>query len=56
MALHKVDLICSSVDDENYAPRDVFAKGIFHQYDYDFYYFNIQANAALWAENYLQAH
>lgn len=39
-------LICSTVDVEKYAPGSaLFGKGIFHTFDYTFYFFNIRENA-----------
>ena len=40
-------VICSTADVEKLAPGNpVFGKGVFHLYDYQFYYFNIGENAA----------
>jgi hypothetical protein len=48
-------LICSTVDVDQYAPgRSVFGRGIFHSYDFPFYYFNIRANAEERVANYLK--
>jgi len=39
-------LICSTVDVERYAPGgETFGKGIFHTFDFPFYFFNIRQNA-----------
>lgn len=40
-------VICSTVDVEKLSPgNQVFPKGIYHHYDYLFYYFNLRDNAA----------
>ena len=40
-------LICSTVDVDKLSPgNQVFPKGIYHHYDYLFYYFNLRENAA----------
>lgn len=40
-------VICSTADVEKLSPGNpVFGKGVYHIYDYQFYYFNIRANAA----------
>lgn len=40
-------LICSTVDADTWAPGNaVFPKGVFHSFDYPFYYYNIRENAA----------
>nr|WP_320025736.1 DUF3089 domain-containing protein [uncultured Acetobacterium sp.] len=50
-------IICSTVDVNTYAPGSaMFGKGVFHSYDFPFYYFDIQANAELRAANYLKEH
>lgn len=47
-------LICSTVDVETWAPGNaVFPKGVFHSFDYPFYYYNIRENAAERAEMFL---
>lgn len=39
-------LICSTADVEKLAPgTEFFGKGVYHSYDYPFYYFNIRENA-----------
>lgn len=44
--LDKGVLICDSVDVDKYSPgNDVFGRGVYHVYDYPFYYFNIRENA-----------
>jgi hypothetical protein len=43
----KGELICSTVDKATLDPGNSLVKaGIYHNYDYPFYYFDIQANAA----------
>ena len=40
-------LVCSTVDVEKLSPGNRFVpKGIYHRYDYLFYYFNLRENAA----------
>ncbi|HWR38701.1 MAG TPA: DUF3089 domain-containing protein [Patescibacteria group bacterium] len=40
-------LICTTADVEKLAPgNQVFGKGVFHSFDYPFYYYNIRENAA----------
>ena len=40
-------LVCSSVDVDKLSPgNQVFPKGIYHSYDYPFYYYNLRENAA----------
>lgn len=46
---------CSTVNPDDYYTEDsLFAKGVYHGQDYPFYYFNIEANAKLRADNYLE--
>jgi hypothetical protein len=53
--IEKGALICSTVDVDTYAPGSpAFGKGVFHSYDYPFYYFNLQENAKLRITNYLE--
>jgi hypothetical protein len=48
-------LICSTADVEKLAPgKGIFGKGVYHNFDYLFYYYNIRANAAKRAEHFLQ--
>jgi hypothetical protein len=48
-------LICSTVDVDTYAPGNAaFGKGVFHSYDYPFYYFNLRANAEERVANFLK--
>ncbi|NCC87004.1 MAG: DUF3089 domain-containing protein [Clostridia bacterium] len=48
-------IICSTVDVDKYAPGGaLFGKGIFHSFDYPFYYYNLQANAQERVANYLK--
>jgi hypothetical protein len=43
----KGELICSTVDTATLDPGNgMVAKGIFHGYDYPFYYYDLRANAA----------
>lgn len=50
-------LISSTVDTATLDPGNrVTAAGIFHNYDYPFYYFNLRANAANRIKRYLAAH
>jgi hypothetical protein len=50
-------LIVSTVDTATLDPgNSVTAAGIFHNYDYPFYYFDLRANAANRIERYLAAH
>jgi hypothetical protein len=40
-------VICSTVDVNKWSPgNSVFVRGVFHSFDYPFYYYNIRANAA----------
>jgi hypothetical protein len=49
-------LICSTVSVDQYAPGGgTFGRGVFHSYDFPFYYFNIRANAEERVANYLKA-
>lgn len=45
-------LICTTADDNALALG--FGPGIYHTYDYPFYYFNIKENAALRTKNFLK--
>ncbi|MFA4855302.1 MAG: DUF3089 domain-containing protein [archaeon] len=48
-------VICSTADVEKLAPGNpVFGKGVFHLYDYQFYYFNIGENAANRVDSFLR--
>jgi len=50
-------LICSTVNVDQYAPGGgIFGKGIFHTFDFPFYYYNIRANAEERVANYLEEH
>ncbi len=52
--LEKGALICSTADADILAPGNaVFGKGVFHSFDYPFYYYNIRENAANRAEIFL---
>ncbi len=47
-------LICSTVDVDTWARgNEVFPKGVFHSFDYPFYYYNIRENAANRAQRFL---
>lgn len=47
-------LICSTVDVDTWGQaHSVFPKGVFHNFDYPFYYYNIRENAAERAEMFL---
>ena len=40
-------VICSTVDVNKWSPgNSIFVRGVFHSFDYPFYYYNIRANAA----------
>ncbi|AWW25488.1 DUF3089 domain-containing protein [Acetobacterium carbinolicum] len=48
-------LICSTVSVDQYAPGGgTFGRGVFHTFDFPFYYFNIRANAEERVANYLK--
>ncbi len=48
-------LICSTVDVDTWAPGNaVFGKGVFHSFDYPFYYFNLRENAETRVAKYLE--
>ncbi len=52
--LDRGSLICSTVDADKWAPGNaVFGRGIFHSFDYPFYFYNIQVNAANRVSNFL---
>ncbi|WP_346353064.1 DUF3089 domain-containing protein [Azotosporobacter soli] len=47
-------VICSTADVEALSPGNaIFPKGVYHPYDYPFYYYNIRENAALRAAKFL---
>lgn len=47
-------VICSTASVEKLSPgNEVFPKGVFHSFDYPFYYFNIRENAANRTKNFL---
>ena len=53
----KCVIICSTVNVDKYAPGGAtFGKGIFHSFDYPFYYYNIRANAEERVAQYLKEH
>jgi len=38
--------ICSTAEVEKWSPgNEVFVKGVYHRFDYSFYYYNIRENA-----------
>lgn len=48
-------IICTKADAEKlYQKSPIFGKGVFHSYDYPFYYFNIKENAANRVQHYLK--
>jgi len=48
-------VICSTVDVEKLSPgSQVFPKGVYHSYDYPFYYYNLRENAAIRVEKYFK--
>ena len=48
-------VICSTADPNKLVSRTkIFGKGVYHSYDYAFYYYNIRENAANRIEKYLQ--
>ncbi|MCX6250806.1 MAG: DUF3089 domain-containing protein [Bacteroidetes bacterium] len=50
-------LICSSADEDAlYKMNTVFHRGVYHGYDYAFYYYNLRANAANRVSKYFAAH
>jgi pimeloyl-ACP methyl ester carboxylesterase len=50
-------IICSICDVEKLAPGTAFSgKGVFHSFDYSFYYFNIRENADIRAKNFFGQH
>jgi len=52
--LKKGVLICSTADVEKLSPGNkVFGKGVYHSFDYPFYYFNIRENALNRVKNFL---
>lgn len=53
--LNRGVLICSTADVEKLSPGNaVFPKGVYHSFDYPFYYFNIRENAENRANVYLE--
>lgn len=47
-------LICSTTDVDKLSPgNQVFGRGVFHSYDYPFYYFNLRENAVNRVDNFL---
>lgn len=50
-------LICSTADVDTLAPGNaVFGKGVFHSFDYPFYYYDIRRNAEDRVKSYLASH
>jgi len=50
-------VICSTVDPETLLPGDdVFGKGVFHDYDYSFYYYDLRENAANRTRHFISKH
>ena len=48
-------VICSTVDVDKLSPgNQVFPKGVYHHYDYPFYYYNLRENAAVRTNRFLQ--
>ncbi|MFZ4590561.1 MAG: DUF3089 domain-containing protein [Ignavibacteria bacterium] len=48
-------VICSKVDaDKLYQKNPIFGKGVYHSYDYPFYYFNIRENAVNRVQHYFK--
>ena len=48
-------VICSTVDVDKLSPgNQVFPKGVYHRYDYPFYYYNLRENAAVRTNRFLQ--
>jgi len=53
--LEKGALICSTVNVDVYSPGSVtFGKGVYHTFDYPFYYFNLRQNAENRSDKYLE--
>jgi len=49
-------LICSTVDVDTWAPGNVvFGRGVFHSFDYPFYYYNLRENAAYRIQSFFEA-
>jgi hypothetical protein len=38
-------VICSTVDEDKLSPGGTYVRGVYHSFDYPFYYYNIRANA-----------
>ena len=48
-------VICSTVDVNKLSPgNQVFPKGVYHRYDYPFYYYNLRENASVRTNRFLQ--
>ncbi|MBC3898884.1 DUF3089 domain-containing protein [Acetobacterium malicum] len=53
--LDKGALICSTVNVDAYSPGSAtFGKGVYHTFDYPFYYFNLRQNAENRSDKYLE--
>jgi hypothetical protein len=54
--LARGSIICSTADVEKLSPGNkVFGKGVFHSFDYPFYYYNIRENAETRVKQYLSS-
>ncbi len=50
-------VICSTADAEKLAPaNETFPRGVYHSYDYPFYYYNLRENAERRTEAYFRKH
>ena len=50
-------IICSTADVEKFAPGNaVIPKGVFHSFDFPFYYYNLRENAENRAKIFLSQH
>lgn len=48
-------IICSTANEQRLAPGNkAFGRGVYHSFDYPFYYFNIQENAAARTRRFLE--
>ena len=48
--------VCSTCSVSQYAPRSTFLRGIFHNYDSMFYYYDLRHNASERVQHYLNIH
>lgn len=54
--LNKGVIVCSTADEDSLAPgNDIFPRGVYHSFDYPFYYYNIRENAQNRVNIYLNA-